>query len=155
MRLRIVRIYNVPGRTAEDVAKEIHQMLKDYGDGFVRVYKPEEIIKSSARYYVLLNEENEIVGCFALKLNPFETEIKSVIVKPEYRGRGITQYLIREVLVPRLLEITHCVVAYVRKNNMVMRHILEKLGFKGRELKKTVKYKICRDIEFDGEEIFI
>jgi len=132
-----------------DTATIISQLLEKYGDGFVKVYKPKEIIEDPARYYLAIlidlpNMKMVPVGCFAIDRTKEPALLKSVVVHKDYRGMGIGKKLVEIATRYGLYERSK-VKAYVKKDNKIMQKILEDLGYiKTKEKENCYKYVIDR-----------
>lgn len=133
MYLLIRRIIDIPFMEREEVAEIVSKLLEKHGDGFVKKKTAKEIINDTARYYVILLMKGlmplEIIGCFAVDRTTVPcAKLKSVVIKKEWRNKGIGTRIISIATQYALTE-KPCVVACVKKENNKMKKILEKLGY--------------------------
>lgn len=153
----IKRLHEVPLMTREQVAEAVSRLIHEYGDGFVKPLSPEEIIKDRARYYAVVLMEGlipqKLIGCFAVDRVAKPCAIlKSVVIHKDFRGRGLGKKIV-EIATSYALTERVCVVVHVRKDNDIMKHILEKLGYdRADEYNDTFTYMKNRT-DFDGEVI--
>jgi len=148
-----IKLYRLKNHLISEVetAAIISQLLEKHGDGFVKVYKPKEIIEDTARYYLaILFDLPKMkiipVGCFAIDRTKEPALLKSVVVHKDYRGIGIGKKLI-EIATRYGLYERNKVKAYVKKNNKIMQKILENLGYiKKEEKEDCYKYIIDKHI---------
>ena len=104
-----------------DEYKQIYEMLKKYN----KLNDP-QIDNANVRI-VIRGDDNSIIGYGELiKMNFAISEIRHVFVHENFRNRKLAQK-INELLMHECD--TPIIIATVRKENNVMRHIMEKMGF--------------------------
>jgi len=120
---------------SNEVARFLEEFYRKYSDGFINVPTWEEIKDEPARYYVLYDDskttlEEAVIGVGAVRIaNGY---IKRVVIRKDMRGRGLGKLLLTHLISVAANRNDH-VTLHVRKNNTVMRHIVEKLGFQIKE----------------------
>jgi len=132
----ICRINQIRSMSVNEVADHISMLLRQHGDGLVNVLTPHEIIRSPARFYVLVAQDRhtyEIQICGAIAINVNTGEISSLVVDRRFRRLGIARLLLQhvfDVARERGLSQIH---AYVRKENEACMALHRSLGFEERE----------------------
>jgi len=132
-RYYICRIGDVRTMSLDEVAERISELLRDHGEGLVNVLSAREVIETSARFYVLVafnpyRAVEEICGAIAVHVR--SGEIRSLVVDRRFRRLGIARMLVEHVL--RVLRDSgiNRAHAYVRRENVASRALLESLGFR-------------------------
>ena len=124
----ILRIFQVPGKSREQVAKEIVRMLAM--DPNVNNKSVTQVLYSSDHYFVFFVPEVGIIACGAVSR---DCEIKSIFVKPEFRRMGVASLLIKflEDYARHELRCTK-VCMKIKPKNSAMLKLAEKLGYRVR-----------------------
>jgi len=96
-------------------AEKIHALIASFsGDGTLLPRTLPEICEN-IRDFVVVEDENRIVGCGALHLyGPHLAELRSIAVYPDTRGRGAGRALIQELLVQAERQEVTCVCLFTR-----------------------------------------
>jgi len=79
------------------LSDELHNDLKlIYGEGIIEDFVNEN--KEMLIFYVAIDYKENAVGCGALKhFNDSTAEIKRMYVKPNFRGRGISKLILKQL----------------------------------------------------------
>lgn len=84
--------------TLKDVAQMFALVAPEVQKGIILMRSQEEIA-NTIRSYVVARKDDEIVGFCALYIyTPLLAEVRSLIVRSDWRGKGIGQELIKKIL---------------------------------------------------------
>lgn len=123
--LLFLRLYQVPGKTKNEVAEEIVHMLSS--SKFTNNKTVQEVLRSSDRYFVVWTPKYGIIGCGAISMRG---EIKSIFIKPSFRKRGVATRLINflEKYAVEELRVSSTYMN-IKPDNEVMINLAKKLGY--------------------------
>lgn len=79
--------------------------------------------------YVVAVVDGELAGCSGFTNSCDVANIDNVVVAPEYRGKGVAQAMLRELLARGEEERVEAFTLEVRVSNAAAIHVYEKLGF--------------------------
>jgi len=89
---------NISNATLADIVKMQELVLPEVESGVILVRSDDEIA-TNIRSYILAKDQNEIIGFCALHIHsPALAEIRSLIVKENYRGKRIGEQLINKAM---------------------------------------------------------
>lgn len=123
--------------------KEIKDILiSDFDDFWSPEVLKNEIIGENKKY-IVAKLENEIIGFCGLMINFDEIEIMNIVVKKVYRGKGVGNALLNEII--RISQNLNCkkIFLEVNEKNKPAIKLYEKNGFKKIGIRK--KYYNSRD----------
>jgi len=87
--------------------------------------------------YLVAAEEDMIIGYCGMYISFDEGEVPNVAVKRSYRGRGVGEVMMSELLVRAEARGVSSVFLEVRKSNEAARRLYEKLGFESAGIRKN------------------
>ena len=114
----------------EKDAQKIVDLYKDnFSDGWnlemiLSAYKNQRFICIGAF------EGNELIGVITCDFNEFDADIEGVVVKKEYRNKGVGGLLISELEQKLIEQEKEKIFLEVRKGNFIAKKLYEKMGFK-------------------------
>ncbi len=89
----------------------------------------ENLLNHDYCFYLVALADGRIAGCCGYTESFGEADIDNVVVAEEYRGRGIAQQLLGELIRRGEEDGVHAFTLEVRVSNAPAIHIYEKLGF--------------------------
>lgn len=100
--------------TLDDISKMQEMVVPYVKDGTI-LRREDDEVATNIRSYILARDEEEVIGYLALHIHTFDlAEIRSFIVKKEFRHRGIGKALVNEakkeaqnLRVKRILTLTY------------------------------------------------
>ncbi len=104
-----------------------------------------EMIKCPDAYYVVAEEEGQILGCCGVRNILGEGEITNVVVMNEYQNRGIGRMMLEYLLEKGRNAGVEAFILEVRKSNENAIHLYEKLGFVTEGIRKNFYEKPVED----------
>ncbi|MGN0167889.1 MAG: ribosomal protein S18-alanine N-acetyltransferase [Acetatifactor sp.] len=89
-----------------------------------------DLLKHSYCFYLVAETEGKVVGCCGFTDSCHEGNIDNVVVDAAYRGKGVAQTMLRELIVRGEAQGIEAFSLEVRVSNEAAIHIYEKLGFR-------------------------
>ncbi len=89
----------------------------------------ENLLSHSYCFYLVAMAEGQIAGCCGYTDSFGEADIDNVVVAEEFRGRGIAQAMLKELLTRGEAAGINAFTLEVRVSNAAAIHIYEKFGF--------------------------
>lgn len=115
----------------KDIADQLANLLNRHNQ--LGSQKSPNILLSSQSKYVVETHGKILIGACALERQSYNfTEIKHLVVDPQWRGKGVGKFLVKRCL--QLVD-TPMVYATVRETNEVSISLFESLGFT-----RSIKY---------------
>ena len=74
--------------------------------------------------------EDELIGVITCDFNEFDADIEGVVVKKEFRNKGVGALLINELEKTLINQNKEKIFLEVRKGNLIAKKLYEKVGFK-------------------------
>lgn len=111
---------------------DIEPLSKIEAESFSMPWSPQDfrdLLSKEYCFYLVAVLENEVVGCAGLTNICNEGNIDNVVVAEKYRGLGIAQELIRELLTQGEEMGIEAFTLEVRVSNASAIHVYEKAGF--------------------------
>jgi amino-acid N-acetyltransferase len=94
-----MKSYTVRKAQEQDIPA-IHTLLEHYADqGIVLRRSREDILKNLGSFFVAENDDRRICGCSAIRdFGGNLLEVRSLVVDPEFQGRGIGGAIVRAIV---------------------------------------------------------
>ncbi len=89
----------------------------------------EDLLKRDYCYYLVALADGEVAGCCGYTKSFEEGNIDNVVVAPKYRGLGIAQRMLQELIDRGVRAGVEAFTLEVRVSNEAAIHVYEKLGF--------------------------
>ncbi|MDD2970041.1 MAG: ribosomal protein S18-alanine N-acetyltransferase [Lachnospiraceae bacterium] len=104
-----------------------------------------EMIRCPDAYYVVAEEDGQILGCSGVRNILGEGEITNVVVKEEFQDRGIGKKMLLALLDVGTDAGVEAFILEVRKSNEKAIHLYESLGFVVEGIRKNFYEKPMED----------
>lgn len=88
-----------------------------------------DLLTRSYCYYVVAVAEEKVIGCCGFTKSFDEGNIDNVVVAADWRGKGVAQAMLRELIAIGEAEGVEAFTLEVRVSNAPAIHVYEKLGF--------------------------
>lgn len=131
MKLKIVRMN-------ENHLEELCDNLAQYDEFWTSLILKDEFNNENSKYFVALNEEDEILAFGGLWFNIDEAHIMNIAVKREFRRNHIGTELLKFLVDEAKKENKNCITLEVREDNVPAIELYKKLEFN--EVGKRKKY---------------
>ncbi|MCL4425584.1 MAG: ribosomal protein S18-alanine N-acetyltransferase [Firmicutes bacterium] len=95
-----------------------------------------EIMENSYAHYIVARVGKTVIGYAGMWLILDEAHVTNVAVHPDYRGRGVGQALMQELVERALQEGAESMTLEVRVSNLAAQQLYEKLGFEKRGIRR-------------------
>jgi len=126
------------GISQVNISKQVAGLLNDYNN--LSTKRSGEDLAHSRVSYVVETHGKWVIGAIGIDRQSYTfTEIKHLVIHPQWRGKGIAKFLIK-----RALNISDTRMAYatVRDDNYISLEIFEKLGFSRAESYVSEDHKV-------------
>ncbi len=121
--------------------KDIDQILRIEQECFAAPWSREsfenELRKNKFALYLVLEEEDKVIGYCGSWLIIDEIHITNIAILPEYRGRKLGEALLRKMMEIAKLEGANTMTLEVRVSNHVAISLYRKLGFQEGGIRKN------------------
>ena len=97
----------------------------------------QDLIDSSNSIYLVILADDRVVGAAGYTFNGFEGYINNVVIDIDYRGQGLGQVLMKELLTVGRKNGVHEFTLEVRVSNTPAIKLYEGLGFKSEGVRKN------------------
>lgn len=104
-----------------------------------------DLLSYSYCVYLVALVDGEIAGCCGYTNAGGVANIDNVVVAPRFRGRGVAQKMLRELIARGEAEQAEAFTLEVRVSNAVAVHVYEKLGFVSRGIRPRFYEKPTED----------
>ena len=88
-----------------------------------------EIHQNRFAHYLILEEDNKVIGYCGAWLVVDEAHITNIAVLPAYQGRGLGKVLLSSMIKECMLQAIKRMTLEVRESNLVAQSLYKKLGF--------------------------
>ena len=109
------------------------------GDAFL------EMIEADYAHYIVAEEDDKIIGSCGLRNIVGEGEITNVVMRPEYRNKGIGLNMLCKLMKDGEQMGVEAFTLEVRESNAPAIHVYEKIGFRAEGMRKNFYEKPCED----------
>ena len=89
----------------------------------------EDLLKRDYCYYLVALADGEVAGCCGYTKSFEEGNIDNVVVAPKFRGLGIAQMMLKELISRGEMAGVEAFTLEVRVSNAAAIHVYEKMGF--------------------------
>lgn len=131
MKLKIVRMN-------EEYLEKICDSLDQYDEFWTSSILKDEFNNENSKYFVVLNENDDILAFGGLWFNIDEAHIMNIAVKREFRRNHIGTELLKFLIDEAKKENKNCITLEVREDNIPAIELYKKLEFS--EVGKRKKY---------------
>ena len=107
----------------------------------------QDLIDSSNSIYLVILADDRVVGAAGYTFNGFEGYINNVVIDIDYRGQGLGQVLMKELLTVGRKNGVHEFTLEVRVSNTPAIKLYESLGFKSEGVRKNFYERPVEDAE--------
>ncbi len=104
-----------------------------------------EMIEAEYAYYMVAEDGDEIIGSCGLRNIAGEGEITNVVIRPEYRNKGIGTNMLCKLIESGEKMGAREFTLEVRESNKSAIHVYEKLGFLPEGIRKNFYEKPCEN----------
>ena len=110
--------------------EQIRDILNtDFDDFWNYSVLKDELNSKNSTYFVVKNEENEILGFAGIKIILDEVEIMNIVTKKDCRNQGIGKLLLNRIILEAKNKNIRKINLEVNENNSIAIHLYEKFGF--------------------------
>ena len=110
--------------------EQIRDILNtDFDDFWNYSVLKDELNSKNSTYFVVKNEENEILGFAGIKIILDEAEIMNIATKKACRNQGIGKLLLDRIILEAKNKNIRKINLEVNENNSIAIHLYEKFGF--------------------------
>ena len=110
--------------------EQIRDILNtDFDDFWNYSVLKNELNSKNSTYFVVKNEENEILGFAGIKVILDEVEIMNIATKKDCRNQGIGKLLLDRIILEAKNKNIRKINLEVNENNSIAIHLYEKFGF--------------------------
>ena len=111
-------------------------LISDFDDFWTfNILKKE--LESENSKYIVAKSDNEIIGFAGIKVMADECDIMNIVVKKDYRNKGVGLILLKHLInISEKLNM-NCINLEVNENNLPAIHLYEKVGFKKIGIRKN------------------
>ena len=110
--------------------EQIRDILNtDFDDFWNYSVLKNELNSKNSTYFVVKNEENEILGFAGIKIILDEAEIMNIATKKACRNQGIGKLLLDRIILEAKNKNIRKINLEVNENNSIAIHLYEKFGF--------------------------
>jgi amino-acid N-acetyltransferase len=96
-------------------AQQIHALINGYSQNGTLLPRSLPELYENVRDFIVVEDEGKIIGCGALHLyGPHLTEVRSIAVFPQYKGKGAGRLLIDALMVEAERQHVSCVCLFTR-----------------------------------------
>lgn len=104
-----------------------------------------EMIEADYAHYIVAENDDEIIGSCGLRNIVGEGEITNVVMKPEYRNKGIGLNMLCKLMKDGEKMGVEAFTLEVRESNASAIHVYEKIGFRPEGMRKNFYEKPIED----------
>lgn len=128
--------------------KDVKEVAKIEEETFAMPWSQDaflEMTEAQYAHYIVAEDDDKIIGSCGLRNIAGEGEITNVVMKPEYRNKGIGTIMLCKLLKDGKKMGIQAFTLEVRESNRIAIHMYEKLGFLAEGIRKKFYEKPCED----------